>query len=237
MNSKKLKRPDPWKSLQTIKMSQPWFGDEMKAVSALRLLLQERKKVVVISGAGLSVNAGSKPSRPLDLCKSNAVSQVPDFQTLRGSARSSFDASVYCSGAETRRFYAMLYDLQRQSMRATPTAFHHFVDSLARNGSLLRHYTQNIDCIESRLPNLEKKTLRLHGRIDQARCQYCACNVPLMPDWFQAPDFPDCSRCRELSIDRERRGKRALRVNRLRPNIVLYGEEYPTGEEVEEAKE
>ena len=91
-----------------------------------------------------------------------------------------------------------------------------------------------LDCLERHLPDLEERTLRLHGPVDQARCRYCAWNEPLVPDWLQEPDFPDCSRCRETSMNRERRGKRALRVNRLRPNIVLYGEEHPAGDEIEE---
>ncbi len=35
-------------------------GDETVAVSALKSLLQEKQKVVAISGAGMSVNAGSE---------------------------------------------------------------------------------------------------------------------------------------------------------------------------------
>lgn len=123
----------------------------------------------------------------------------------------------------------MVRDMSRLSVRAKPTSFHRFLDGLAHNGRLLRHYTQNIDCIEHRLPNLWEKTVQLHGRIDEAMCQYCGWNGPLVPDWFCGSDLPDCNRCLEIALERERMGKRRLGIGRLRPNVVLYGEENPMG--------
>ena len=107
---------------------------------------------------------------------------------------------------------------------------------LAKNGNLLRHYTQNIDCIKRKLPDLEGKTLKLYSQIDQARCQYCVWSTPLVPDWFQTLEFSDYRPYRETLIDRKRKGKRAFRVNELRPNILLYREEHPTGKELEKVK-
>ena len=43
-----------------IKFRQPLSDDKLKTVSALKSLLQKKQKVVVISGAGISVNAGSE---------------------------------------------------------------------------------------------------------------------------------------------------------------------------------
>ncbi len=60
VKSKKSIWPAPSKIFQRIKIRQPLSGDEAKAVSALRSLLQKKKRVVVISGAGISVNAGSE---------------------------------------------------------------------------------------------------------------------------------------------------------------------------------
>lgn len=131
----------------------------------------------------------------------------------------------------------MVRDISRRSKRAEPTAFHHFLDELARNGRLLRHYTQNIDCIEHRLPNLWEKTVQLHGRIDEAMCQYCGWNGPLVSDRFRGSDLPDCSRCQEISLERERMGKRQRGIGQLRPNVVLYGEENPRGDIIGELTE
>ena len=144
---------------------------------------------------------------------------------------------VYSSPVDTDRFHTMIRDISRRSERAEPTAFHHFLNELARNGCLLRHYTQNIDCIEHRLPDLWEKTVLLHGRIDEAMCQYCGWIGPLVPDWFYGSDLPDCKRCEEVALERERMGKRRRGIGRLRPNVVLYGEENPKGEMIGELAE
>lgn len=60
LKSQKSIRPAPSNVFQKIKIRQPLSGDEAKAISALRSLLWKNKKVVVISGAGMSVNAGSE---------------------------------------------------------------------------------------------------------------------------------------------------------------------------------
>jgi len=60
VKSQKSIRPPSSNVFQKIEMRQPLGGDEAKAISALRTLLRKKKKVVVISGAGISVNAGSE---------------------------------------------------------------------------------------------------------------------------------------------------------------------------------
>ena len=164
--------------------------------------------------------------------ESNGGLKVPDFQTIRKSARISFDLSVYNSPVDTDRFHAMVRDMRRLSAQAEPTSFHRFLDGLAHNGRLLRHYTQNIDCIEHRLSNLWEKTVQLHGRIDEALCQYCGWNGSLVSDRFHGSDLSDCDRCREVTLERERMGKRQLGIGRLRPNVVLYEEESSMGHEI-----
>lgn len=51
-------------------------------------------------------------------------------------------------------------------------------------------------------------------------------------DMFHGADLPDCGRCRELSFERICRGKRALGIGRIRPNVVLYGEEHPYSDRI-----
>lgn len=51
-------RPAP--STVLVEVGQQLGGDETKAISALRSLLRKKKKVVVVSDAGISVNAGSE---------------------------------------------------------------------------------------------------------------------------------------------------------------------------------
>jgi len=58
-----------------------------------------------------------------------------------------------------------------------------------------------------------------------------------VPDLFCGSDLPDCNRCSENALERERIGKRRRGIGRLRPNIVLYGEENPIGSEIRELTE
>lgn len=148
---------------------------------------------------------------------------------MRKSGQVSFDLSVYNSSVDTDRFHTMVRDMSTLSDLAEPTVFHTFMNKLACDGRLRRHYTQNIDCIERRLPNLWGKTVQLHGRIDQAMCQYCGWSGPLDSGRFCGADLPSCDRCEEIAIEREKLGKRRLGIGRLRPDVVLYGEENPKG--------
>lgn len=148
---------------------------------------------------------------------------------MRKSGRSSFDISVYNTSGDTECFHTMIRDIWKRSIQAEPTAFHIFMDRFAQHGRLLRHYTQNVDCIEQQLPALDRTTVQLHGRIDQALCHQCGWKGPFVPSWFVGPELPSCSHCYHASLERERIGKRRLGIGRLRPNIVLYGEENPDG--------
>jgi len=71
----------------------------------------------------------------------------------------------------------------------------------------------------------------LHGSLHSLRCFQCG----LIADWDSdgregetlAGQQPDCPHCLRATAAREEKGKRALGVGKLRPDIVLYGEEHP----------
>ena len=60
VKSKKPIWPAPPKIFHRIESRQPLSGDEAQTVAPLRTLMQKKNKVVVISGAGIFVNAGSE---------------------------------------------------------------------------------------------------------------------------------------------------------------------------------
>lgn len=144
---------------------------------------------------------------------------------MRRSGSNPFDASVYSSPEATAAFHDIIRELSQRSSVAKPTPFHQFLDRLARSGHLLRHYTQNIDFIERYMFDLRQKTVQLHGRIDEAICQYCNWSGPLLPDQFIGPDAPTCPKCEGVAFERVRNGKRRSGVGCIRPNILLYGED------------
>ncbi|PVH70126.1 DHS-like NAD/FAD-binding domain-containing protein, partial [Cadophora sp. DSE1049] len=161
----------------------------------VRELLRPSEKIVVISGAGISANAG---------CDSN-------FQELRKSKMAPLDRSLYFFAQDIRRFHSTILELfeRLQSDSCMPTPFHRLMDNLAHEQRLLHHITQNFDCVEQQLPALEAKTVRLHGRLDQMRCQKC----------------------------NQVRGLRPLSIGRLKPDVLLCGEPHPDDNEIVEAVE
>ncbi|RDB25580.1 NAD-dependent protein deacetylase hst4 [Hypsizygus marmoreus] len=126
------------------------------------------KRIVVICGAGISVDAG-----------------IPDFRSSEGlfktlkrdnprevlaSGKDLFDASVFNSEHTTTLFCQMISQLWGLSQAAEPTAFHNLLRALDERGKLLRVYTQNIDAIEEKcglsfgVPEFEDKRCK-GGRV------------------------------------------------------------------------
>ena len=71
----------------------------------------------------------------------------------------------------------------------------------------------------------------LHGSLRLLRCFRCGQTTPWDEDGREHETMsgrqPSCPRCAGATAAREGRGKRALAVGKLRPDIVLYGEEHP----------
>ncbi|PNY21215.1 NAD-dependent histone deacetylase HST3 [Tolypocladium capitatum] len=72
----------------------------------------------------------------------------------------------------------------------------------------------------------------LHGSLELLRCFLCG----RLCSWEDgereaetlAGQQPECPHCVGATVAREEKGKRALGVGKLRPDIVLYGEEHPS---------
>jgi NAD-dependent SIR2 family protein deacetylase len=70
----------------------------------------------------------------------------------------------------------------------------------------------------------------LHGSLVSLRCGICG----KLSEWDEERESttlsgsaPDCPSCAEYNARRTGRGRRGLAIGRLRPDIVLYGEEHP----------
>ncbi|KAJ7454734.1 DHS-like NAD/FAD-binding domain-containing protein [Mycena latifolia] len=106
------------------------------------------KRIVIVCGAGISVQAGIPDFR----------SPEGLFQTLKrdnpkealASGKDLFDASVFHSENTTSLFCQMIARLSELSSAAQPTPFHNLLRTLDDRGKLLRVYTQNIDAIEQK---------------------------------------------------------------------------------------
>ncbi|KAF9565379.1 DHS-like NAD/FAD-binding domain-containing protein [Agrocybe pediades] len=130
--------------------------------------IMKAKRIVVICGAGISVQAG-----------------IPDFRSSEGlfqtikrdnpkeamtSGKELFDVSVFNSEQKTALFCQMIAQLSNLSREAEPTSFHNVLRSLDDRGKLLRVYTQNIDAIEEKsglsfgVPEFDDKRYRTRSK-------------------------------------------------------------------------
>ncbi|KAJ3710374.1 DHS-like NAD/FAD-binding domain-containing protein [Lentinula raphanica] len=211
------------------------------------------KKIVVVTGAGISCSSGIPDFRSSDGLYNLVKSRFPDI-VLKG--RDLFDASLFRDPESTAAFFCFISQLKQKIDLAEPTATHDFLRILETKGKLLRSYTQNIDGLEERVGlvghsgvNEGAKTkgkgksstlkqcrnVQLHGDIHRVRCQACSAEYPCTEEHlrlFNEGLSPDCPDCLQRSDARVARSARALRVGSLRPAIVLYDEAHPLGDEI-----
>lgn len=109
-----------------------------------------------------------------------------------------------------------------------PTSFHGLMDELARSRSYFQHITLNIDCLESKLPDLEAKTVRIQGQVNQARCQLCSRVVDFDPTSYQGTFSPACDTCKEgCQVLRTVNSRNTLSFPRLKPDVLRNGQRHP----------
>ncbi|KAK9453724.1 DHS-like NAD/FAD-binding domain-containing protein [Dipodascopsis uninucleata] len=205
----------------------------------IRYAFSRAKRLVVVVGAGISVQAGIPDFRS----PSGIFKTVKDSFKLKGSGQSMFDVSVYHSENSIRMFHQMVNSLHSLSKDATTTSFHSLLGKLAQENRLLRLYTQNVDSLESSLSGLETiaplpakapwpKTIQLHGSLEKMICSKCGYISAFDPLIFNDNPAPECPECKELDSVREVVGKRTQGVGIMRPRIVLYNEYNPDSEAI-----
>lgn len=215
---------------------------EIEDLYFLHYILTYSKKIVVITGAGISVNSGIP-----DFRSSNGLFQGLASKS-NGSGKNLFDYNVFRNTDSIGKFEKMIEKLYNLSKISKPSPFHLMIDNLSNQGRLLRLYTQNIDCLDIQLPNLKTeiplsfnknsnpKTVQLHGNINLLNCSKCNYINELNDDYFKNRKFGEsrlirtCPSCEEMNSVRKIAGKRIQNNGILRPRIVLYNEFHPDGE-------
>lgn len=95
-----------------------------------------------------------------------------------------------------------------------PTSCHYFIKLLHRKGLLLRHYTQNVDCLE-RLAGLpDEKLVEAHGSIHTSHCIECGklYSMEWTKEYVLNDQIPMCLDCSGL----------------VKPSMVFLGENLPS---------
>lgn len=224
--------------------------------------LCKSKKVIVVTGAGISCNAGIPDFRSKDGLYNMIKEKYPNV-VVQG--KDLFDTVLFNDPQSISIFFTFMAQLRKYTLKATPTQTHRFIRLLKDQQKLIRCYTQNIDGLESReglktKPDPETETqvskvasrkklnnkrsfgiynqvdlVQLHGDINILKCGLCLTKFEWNPDYEKTcldGEAPSCPSCTAKDEARKAMGMRSRQVGALRPNIVLYGEEHPEGEAI-----
>ncbi|KAI9732788.1 MAG: Sir2 histone deacetylase Hst2 [Cirrosporium novae-zelandiae] len=179
---------------------------EARTIEAVAKYIKEgrARKIVTMSGAGISTSAG-----------------IPDFRTPGTGlysnlqrlnlpyAEAVFDISYFRSNPLP--FYTLAHELYPGKYR--PTISHSFVKLLADKGLLLMAFTQNIDTLEREAGVPGDKIVEAHGSFAKESCIDCGKSFPhdLMKEHVDNMTIPHCPQCNGL----------------VKPEIVFFGEALP----------
>jgi NAD+-dependent protein deacetylase SIR2 len=153
---------------------------------------------------------------------------VPCFKSAsrtKLSSKNVFDLIAYSSLESTNLLHERELEIFDLASKEEPKPFELFMEQLAQSGRLHRHYTQNIDCRTNKLPELSKKTIHLHGRLDRMRCHISSDHiVPVEGKNPRELLTKRCPICDKENDKRLREGKRLRSVGFLRFDALLYNE-------------
>jgi len=136
-------------------------------VQDARAWIEKAKRVVVLTGAGISTDSG-----------------IPDFRGPQGlwtknpKAEKLSDIRYYMSDPEVRRL-AWQSRLEHPAWTATPNAGHRALVELERRGKLHALITQNIDELHQLAGNSPEKVIEVHGTVRQVVCMSCDERAPM----------------------------------------------------------
>jgi NAD-dependent deacetylase len=155
-------------------------------LDAAREVVAQARRVVVLTGAGISTDSG-----------------IPDFRGPNGlwtknpAAEKASDIRFYLGDPEVRRA-AWQNRLTTPAWTARPNRGHAAIVELERRGQLSGLVTQNIDGLHQKAGNSPDKVIEVHGTVWFTRCWECQDRRPMEEalDRVRAgDDDPACLAC------------------------------------------
>lgn len=139
----------------------------IEAIDTLTLFLNSSRRLVVISGAGISTESGIADYRSPGRPKYNPVIHN---EFMKDEAR--------------RKRYWSRSMLGYPRMAGTrPSASHFALADLDRSGRVALHLTQNVDGLISKAGSNERRVVELHGTVHDVYCIACGAESPRA--WYQ----------------------------------------------------
>lgn len=156
------------------------------AIESARALVDAARRVVVLTGAGISTDSG-----------------IPDFRGPQGvwtrnpAAEKLSDIRYYVADPEIRKA-SWRGRLTHPAWGAEPNAGHLALVALERRGKLHALITQNIDGLHLRAGNSPGLVIEVHGNVHRAMCLSCGWKGPMQPVLDRAragEEDPACKEC------------------------------------------
>ena len=133
----------------------------------VRAWIDEAKRVVVLTGAGISTDSG-----------------IPDFRGPQGvwtknpGAERTATLQHYMADPEVRK-QAWRNRIDSPAWSAEPNPGHHAIVALEQQGKLHTLITQNIDELHQQAGNDPTKVVELHGTMRHVMCMACGERAPM----------------------------------------------------------
>jgi NAD-dependent deacetylase len=158
----------------------------MQPLDKARQLIDSAKRIVALTGAGISTDSG-----------------IPDFRgpqgvwTLNPKAERMSDIRYYVSDPDVRKL-SWQSRLAHPAWKAQPNTGHRALVALEKRGKLHALVTQNIDGLHQRAGSSPDLVLEVHGNLHQAVCLSCGWKGP-MQDVLErvrkGDEDPACETC------------------------------------------
>jgi NAD-dependent deacetylase len=139
----------------------------MSSIEKARQRVSAAKRIVVLTGAGISTDSG-----------------IPDFRGPQGvwtknpQAERLATLQVYMADAEARR-RAWQNRLNSEMRQARPNSGHLAIAELERQGRLHLLITQNVDGLHMDAGNSRERTVEIHGTVRETMCLGCDARGPM----------------------------------------------------------
>ena len=136
-------------------------------VEGVRQWVNDARRVVVLTGAGISTESG-----------------IPDFRGPQGvwtknpQAEKLSNIHYYMSDPEVRKA-SWQSRLNHPAWAAKPNAGHHALADLEKRGKLHALITQNIDELHQMAGNSPEKVIEVHGTVRKVVCMSCGMTAPM----------------------------------------------------------
>ncbi|XP_066594614.1 NAD-dependent protein deacetylase sirtuin-1 isoform X2 [Prorops nasuta] len=216
-----------WKIIINM-MSEPPRRQKLRHINTLTdvvRLIRNSKKIIVLTGAGVSVSCGIPDFRSRDGIYSRLAKDFPDLP----DPQAMFDINYFAQ--DPRPFFKFAREIYPGQFKPSPC--HRFIKMLEKQRKLLRNYSQNIDTLEQ-VAGIEN-VIECHGSFATASCTKCKYQVKcddIREDIF-AQKIPICPKCRVntlpsiIEFNPNESYRELVSQGIMKPDIVFFGEGLP----------